>query len=38
MAFKSNLKSELIASYINQTMIQESELQQQLRQQSFADY
>ncbi|MAX25378.1 MAG: SAM-dependent methyltransferase [Phycisphaeraceae bacterium] len=34
MAFKSNLKSELIASYINQTMIQESELQQQLREET----
>jgi predicted O-methyltransferase YrrM len=34
MAFKSNLKSELIANYINQTMIQETELQQQLREET----
>lgn len=34
MAFKSNLKSELIATYINQIMIHESELQQQLREET----
>lgn len=31
MAFKTNLKSDLVASYIHQTMIQETELQTKLR-------